>query len=98
MNDNLSKNFCEMYRARVSATDEFVYSSLPPIHNNYNYIHEGPGTVKTEPIVRLHLPEDEYKRLCQHANQQNIETELRSRHGQVYLAWHQYQMMVQLYR
>ena len=95
MNDNLTKNFCEMYRGRVSATDDFVYSLLAPSHNT---IHEGPGSVKTEPIIKIELPETDYQQLCKLACEQEIERELRNRHGQVYVAWHQYQMMLSLYK
>ena len=99
MNNDLELEFLEKYRAKASATDKFVYSSLSPLpmYKN-NYLHEGPGSVTTERLVQLHLPEKEYQRLCQNAYQDNFERELRSRHNQVYVAWHQYQMMLQLYR
>lgn len=95
MNDYLSKNFCETYRGRVTETNDFVYSLLRPTHNT---VHEGPGSVKTEPIIRIELPETDYQQLCKQTHQQEIERELRYRHGQLYVAWHQYQMMLNLYK
>ena len=96
MNDNLTKEFCRLYRGRVNETSGRIYSSPNPSTNFLDVTFQ--HNVEIERLINIQLPETDYQRLCKQACEQEVEREIRYRHSQVYVAWHQYQMMLQLYK